>query len=102
MVPPGRAALLSCVRPKQHTRRAFGARIAIWAGLSLLAAACSGMPGADYFSFGSPPPPPPAQPSAVGAGQVKVALLLPLSAQGNGAAVAQAMRNAAEMALAEL
>jgi ABC-type branched-subunit amino acid transport system substrate-binding protein len=69
--------------------------------LSLLAAACSGMPGADYFSFGSPPPPPPAQPTAVGAGQVKVALVLPLSAQGNGAAVAQAMRNAAEMALAE-
>jgi branched-chain amino acid transport system substrate-binding protein len=82
-------------------RRARGARIAIVAALGLLAAACSGMPGADYFSFGSPPPPPPAQPSAVGAGQVKVALILPLSAQGNGAAVAQAMRNAAEMALAE-
>jgi branched-chain amino acid transport system substrate-binding protein len=89
------------VRPKQHTRRAFGARIAILAAFSLLVAACSGMPGADYFSFGAPPPPPPAQPSAVGAGQVKVALLLPLSAQGNGAAVAQSMRNAAEMALAE-
>jgi len=71
------------------------------AAFSLLVAACSGMPGADYFSFGAPPPPPPAQPSAVGAGQVKVALLLPLSAQGNGAAVAQSMRNAAEMALAE-
>src|SRR6185369_15989706 len=83
------------------TRRAFGARIAIFAGLSLLTAACSGMPGADYFSFGAPPPPPAAQPSAVGAGQVKVALILPLSAQGNGAAVAQSMRNAAEMALAE-
>jgi branched-chain amino acid transport system substrate-binding protein len=92
---------LSRVRPEQHTRRAFGARIAILAAFSLLVAACSGMPGADYFSFGAPPPPPPAQPSAVGAGQVKVALLLPLSAQGNGAAVAQSMRNAAEMALAE-
>jgi branched-chain amino acid transport system substrate-binding protein len=92
---------LSRVRPEQHTRRAFGVRIAILAAFSLLAAACSGMPGADYFSFGAPPPPPPAQPSAVGAGQVKVALLLPLSAQGNGAAVAQSMRNAAEMALAE-
>src|SRR3954452_896225 len=86
MVPPGRAAPLSRVRPEQHTRRAFGARIAILAAFSLLVAACSGMPGADYFSFGAPPPPPPAQPSAVGAGQVKVALLLPLSAQGNGAA----------------
>ncbi len=48
-----------------------------------------------------PPPPPPAQPQAVGAGQVKVALILPLSAQGNAAAAAQSMRNAAEMALAE-
>src|SRR5947208_8036631 len=59
------------------------------------------MPGADYFSFGSPPPPPPAQPSAVGAGQVKVALLLPLSAQGNAGPTALSLRNAAEMALAE-
>jgi ABC-type branched-subunit amino acid transport system substrate-binding protein len=83
------------------TRRAFGARIAILAGLSLLAAACSGMPGADYFSFGAPPPPPAAQPSAVGAGQVKVALILPLSRTGNARRVAQSMRNAAEMALAE-
>jgi ABC-type branched-subunit amino acid transport system substrate-binding protein len=82
-------------------RRARNARVAVVAALSLLAAACSGMPGADYFSFGSPPPPPAAQPSAVGAGQVKVALILPLSAAGNGAAVAQSMRNAAEMALAE-
>src|SRR2546421_2627856 len=100
MVRPGRAAL-SRERPKQHTRRAFGARIAVFAALSLLAAACSGMPGADYFSFGSPPPPPPAQPSAVGAGQVKVALILPLSAQGNGAAVAQSMPHSAQIALAE-
>jgi ABC-type branched-subunit amino acid transport system substrate-binding protein len=82
-------------------RRTRGARIAAVAALSLLAAACSGLPGADYLGFGSPPPPPPAQPSAVGAGQVKVALILPLSAQGNGAAVAASMRNAAEMALAE-
>jgi ABC-type branched-subunit amino acid transport system substrate-binding protein len=59
------------------------------------------MPGGDYFGFGTQPPPPPAQPSQVGAGQVKVALILPLSASGNGAAVAASMRNAAEMALAE-
>src|SRR3954465_1782581 len=82
-------------------RRARTARFAVVAALSLLAAACSGIPGADYFGFGSQPPPPPAQPTAVGAGQVKVALILPLSAAGNGAAVAAAMRNAAEMALAE-
>jgi branched-chain amino acid transport system substrate-binding protein len=82
-------------------RRARGARLAAVAALSLLAAACSGIPGADYFGFNSQPPPPPAQPSQVGAGQVKVALILPLSATGNGGAVAASMRNAAEMALAE-
>lgn len=87
--------------PEQVTRRAFSARIAVLAGLSLLIAACSAMPGADYFSFGAPPPPPPAQPSAVGAGQVKVALILPLSGAGNAGATAQSMRNAAEMALTE-
>jgi ABC-type branched-subunit amino acid transport system substrate-binding protein len=41
------------------------------------------------------------QPVAVGTGQVKVGLILPLSGQGNAATVAQSMRNAAEMALAE-
>ena len=82
-------------------RRARSARIAVVAALTLLVTACTGMPGADYFGFNSQPPPPPAQPSQVGAGQVKVALILPLSASGNGAAVAVSMRNAAEMALAE-
>ena len=82
-------------------RRARSARIAVVAALSLLVAACTGIPGGDYFGFNSQPPPPPAQPSQVGAGQVKVALILPLSASGNGAAVAASMRNAAEMALAE-
>lgn len=87
--------------PEKLAISARHARIAIVASLALLAAACSGIPGADYFSFGSPPPPPPAQPSAVGAGQVKVALILPLTAPGNAGATAQSMRNAAEMALAE-
>src|SRR5436309_2348299 len=41
------------------------------------------------------------QPLAVGTGQVKVGLLLPLSASGNAAVAAQSMKNAAEMALAE-
>jgi ABC-type branched-subunit amino acid transport system substrate-binding protein len=44
---------------------------------------------------------PPQQPEAVGNGQVKVGLLLPLSASGNAAVAAQSMKNAAEMALAE-
>jgi ABC-type branched-subunit amino acid transport system substrate-binding protein len=44
---------------------------------------------------------PPQQPTAVGTGGVKVGLILPLSGQGNASVVAQAMKNAAEMALAE-
>jgi len=47
----------------------------------------------------------PAAPDSIpsrGAGDFKVSLILPLSANGNAGAVGQAMRNAAEMALAEL
>src|SRR5499427_1460004 len=44
----------------------------------------------------------PAQSSAsIGAGEVKVGLILPLSGSGNAAVAAASMRNAAEMALAE-
>jgi ABC-type branched-subunit amino acid transport system substrate-binding protein len=57
-------------------------------------------------SGGSPPPDAapagPLQPPLVaGNGQVKVGLLLPLSAAGNAGIAAQSMKNAAEMALAE-
>src|SRR4029078_9201415 len=41
------------------------------------------------------------QPLLVGTGQVKVGLILPLSASGNAGVAAQSMKNAAEMALAE-
>ena len=44
---------------------------------------------------------PPVQPSAIGSGQVKVALILPLSATGNAGVAAQSMKNAAELALSE-
>jgi ABC-type branched-subunit amino acid transport system substrate-binding protein len=51
--------------------------------------------------------PPPAQPTEVepgaqiGTGQIRVALILPLSAPGNAGVAALSMKNAAEMALAE-
>src|SRR6266540_3717410 len=78
------------------TRRAL---LAVGAGLAALAAGCSGFPGSSFWS-GAPPPP--TQPStAIGSGQVKVALILPLSASGNAGVAAQSMKNAAEMALAE-
>lgn len=65
-------------------------------------AGCSGT--SQYFS--STPPSPqsqnPAQPIAtIGSGQVKAALILPLSAPSNAGLAGQSMRNAAEMALAE-
>src|SRR6202011_941961 len=54
------------------------------------------------FSSSQPGPSgPPQQPLAVGTGQVKVGLILPLSASGNAGVAAQSMKNAAEMALAE-
>jgi ABC-type branched-subunit amino acid transport system substrate-binding protein len=44
---------------------------------------------------------PPQQPLVAGTGQVKVGLILPLSASGNAGVAAQSMKNSAEMALAE-
>ncbi len=71
-----------------------------------LIAGCSGL-SSSFSSLGlgseqtPAPSDPPQQPVAVGSGQVKVGLLLPLSASGNGGIVAQSMKNAAELALAE-
>ena len=49
-----------------------------------------------------PPQPAEAQPgAAIGTGQIRVALILPLSAPGNAGVAALSMKNAAEMALAE-
>jgi len=74
-----------------------------------LLGACAGMQQSlGQFSnpFSGPQPEagpagPPQQPLAVGTGQVKVGLILPLSAAGNAGVAAQSMKNAAEMALAE-
>ena len=67
-------------------------------GAPLLSACASGLPN----PFDSQPPAGPAQqPAVAGTGQVKVGLLLPLSAAGNAGVAAQSMKNAAEMALAE-
>ncbi|HEU0082262.1 MAG TPA: penicillin-binding protein activator, partial [Bradyrhizobium sp.] len=70
-----------------------------------LLGACSGVQQT-LSSFTSPfgssdAPGPQQQPLAVGTGQVKVGLILPLSAAGNAGVAAQSMKNAAEMALAE-
>ena len=68
-------------------------------------AGCSG--NSSFFQSASAPtapaaPPPAGAPtSTVGTGEVKAALILPVSAGGNAGLAGQAMRNAAEMALAE-
>jgi ABC-type branched-subunit amino acid transport system substrate-binding protein len=51
--------------------------------------------------FGAAPTGLSEQPAAIGTGQVKVALILPLTASGNAGVAAQSMKNAAEMAIAE-
>src|SRR6202047_2411781 len=73
-----------------------------------LLGACAGVQQSlsQFFNpFSSQPSPgasgPPQQPQAVGTGQVKVGLILPLSAAGNAGVAAQSMKHAAEMALAE-
>ncbi|HLH88151.1 MAG TPA: penicillin-binding protein activator [Xanthobacteraceae bacterium] len=84
-----------------------GWRGALVAGLATLLSACSGsMPGLDVFNSNPPPPPAPAATnqapqSSIGNGQIKVGLLLPLSAPANAGLAGQSMRNAAELALAE-
>jgi hypothetical protein len=77
-------------------------------GAPLLGACASVQQSISQFSnpFASPQPDagpagPQQQPQAVGTGQVRVGLILPLSAAGNAGVAAQSMKNAAEMALAE-
>jgi ABC-type branched-subunit amino acid transport system substrate-binding protein len=90
--------------PSGATRRSA---IGLILGAPLLGACAGVQQSLSQFSnpFSSQPAAGPAgpvqQPLAVGTGQVKVGLILPLSAQGNAGVAAQSMKNAAEMALAE-
>src|SRR6204780_129340 len=92
-------------QPSGATRRTA---VGLILGAPLLSACASVQQSLGQFSnpFGSSQPSPgpsgPAQqPQAVGTGQVRVGLILPLSAAGNAGVAAQSMKNAAEMALAE-
>jgi len=94
------------VRPHHRKSPPSGATRRTALGLIVgapLLAACSGVQQT-LNQFSTPeagPSGPPQQPQAIGTGQVKVGLVLPLSATGNAGVAAQSMRNAAEMALAE-
>src|SRR4051794_6429542 len=70
-------------------------------GAPLLGACSGAQQSLSSFISPSEAPGPQQQPLAVGTGQVKVGLILPLSAAGNAGVAAQSMKNAAEMALAE-
>jgi ABC-type branched-subunit amino acid transport system substrate-binding protein len=92
-------------QPSGATRRTA---VGLILGAPLLGACAGVQQGLSSFSNpfssdSSPPGPagPAQQPLAVGNGQVKVGLILPLSAAGNAGVAAQSMKNAAEMALAE-
>lgn len=77
------------------------ARTALCLSAAALAlAACAGT----VETTSTPPPqmatqPPPT--ASIGTGEIRVGLILPLSAQGNAGVAAQSMKNAAELALAE-
>lgn len=84
--------------PRPISRRIYlGALLLGFAGLG---ASCAGMNTGDFGSVVQPGAAP-VQPAVVGTGQIKVGLILPLSAGGNVGVAAQSMKNAAEMALAE-
>jgi branched-chain amino acid transport system substrate-binding protein len=80
--------------------RGFRAALCVVAAAAALSA-CTNV--ADRFGGGGAAPQPTEPPPAamIGAGQIKVGLILPLSAPGNAGVAAQSMKNAAEMALDE-
>src|SRR5262245_36995264 len=84
--------------PSGATRRSA---IGLILGAPLLGACAGAQQSLGQFGGSEAPAGPPQDPTAVGSGQVKVGLILPLSAAGNAGVAAQSMKNAAEMALAE-
>ena len=89
-------------RGRRRLLTAFGI-----AAAALALAACSST-SLNQYSEAQPGPQPQAQPveappapGTIGTGQIRVGLILPLSAPGNAGVAAQSMKNAAEMALAE-
>ena len=84
------------VLPALSRRICLGALLLGFAGVG---AACTGTNVGDFGATVQPGTAP-LQPDVVGAGRIKVGLILPLSAGGNAGIAAQSMKNAAEMALA--
>jgi len=87
------------ILPPPQSRRTI-----LLSGIGLALAACSGgpggLPGFDGQTAGPAGGAAPTGPT-IGTGSVKVGLILPLTAEGSGAAVGNSLKNAAEMAIAE-
>ncbi len=96
--PLNRTPVSSNSPPTGATRRSA---IGLILGAPLLGACASVQQSLSQFGGSEAPAGPPQEPTAVGSGQVRVGLILPLSAAGNAGVAAQSMKNAAEMALAE-
>jgi ABC-type branched-subunit amino acid transport system substrate-binding protein len=100
---PGSSSGPDSPKPQTTTRRTA---IGLMLGAPLLSA-CAGVQQSlsqfsnPFSSSPSAPAGPAQQPITAGNGQVKVGLILPLSASGNAGVAATSMKNAAEMALAE-
>ena len=89
--------------PYRWRRLRLGRRALLGFVGSAAAVVVSGCTGSlpSFNTTEAPPAAPPQQPASLGRGQVKVGLILPLSAGGNAGLVAASMRNAAELALSE-
>jgi branched-chain amino acid transport system substrate-binding protein len=92
--------------PAQAPAATMSRRRSLAGLLATTAALLAGCSGNSQYLSTSPPPPlggqvPPGATATIGTGEVKVALILPLSASGNAGVAGMAMRNAAEMAIAE-
>ena len=98
---------MSAEMPLQGPVASPSRRRAVQGLLTSVAALLGGCSGNSSLlnSFTSPTPPPQSAQAppgaAIGAGEVKAGLILPLSAAGNAGVAGQSMRNAAEMAVAE-
>lgn len=86
------------MRGVRRARNAFA--VASFAFVLAACAGTGGAPNSDVFTS-QPVEAPPQASNNIGGGQIRVGLILPLSAPGNAGVAAQSMKNAAELALNE-
>lgn len=80
-------------------RRRLCAVVGVAAAAAVLTACAGG--NSEFFSNTPPPDAASAPGATLGQGQIRVGLILPLSAQGNAGVAATSMKNASDLALAE-